>query len=225
MAAGDLTINGVDIGVVAAGADATAQGTAVANAINLKTAETGVTATSNAGVITLETANGVAVVIGGASANEAQTETHGPDLRHRDHDGRRRHGADRFRQPHRRHRQRRGQRHPGNGRSPEVGQQRPRRSGRRAEPVRLDRRQSANDSREPDGLAQPDSGPGNWANATLGRALRLILQNIGGALPGEMDRATQGQPAKYTFCCAENEEANPWEPLHVERGSRPTRVP
>jgi hypothetical protein len=61
-------------------------------------------------------------------------------------------------------------------------------------------------------------GQGTWANATLGRALRLILQNIGGALPGEMDRATQGQPGKYTFCCAENEEANPWEPLHVERG-------
>ena len=61
-------------------------------------------------------------------------------------------------------------------------------------------------------------GPGAWANATLGRALRLILQNIGGALPGEMDRATQGQPGKYTFCCAENEEASPWEPLHVERG-------
>lgn len=61
-------------------------------------------------------------------------------------------------------------------------------------------------------------GPGAWANATLGRALRLILQNIGRALPGEMDRATQGQPGKYTFCCAENEEANPWQPLHVERG-------
>ncbi len=61
-------------------------------------------------------------------------------------------------------------------------------------------------------------GQGAWANATLGRALRLILQNVGGALPGEMDRATHGQPGKYTFCCAENEEANPWEPLHVERG-------
>src|SRR5262249_14624371 len=61
-------------------------------------------------------------------------------------------------------------------------------------------------------------GQGAWANATLGRALRLILQNIGGALPGEMDRATQGQPGKYTFCCAENEEARPWGPLHVERG-------
>jgi hypothetical protein len=61
-------------------------------------------------------------------------------------------------------------------------------------------------------------GPGTWANATLGRALRLILQNIGRALPGDMDRATQGQPGKYSFCCAENEDANPWEPLHVERG-------
>ena len=61
-------------------------------------------------------------------------------------------------------------------------------------------------------------GQGTWANATIGRALRLILQNIGGALPGEMDRATQGQPGKFTFCCAENEEDSPWEPLHVERG-------
>ncbi len=64
-------------------------------------------------------------------------------------------------------------------------------------------------------------GQGNRANATLGRALRLILQNIGGALPGEMDRATQGQPGKFTFCCAENETENPWQPLHVERGFRP----
>jgi hypothetical protein len=61
-------------------------------------------------------------------------------------------------------------------------------------------------------------GQGAWANGTIGRAMRLILQNIGGALPGEMDRATQGQPGKYTFCCAENEEASPWKPLHVERG-------
>ena len=61
-------------------------------------------------------------------------------------------------------------------------------------------------------------GQGTWANATLGRALRLVMQNIGGTLPGEMDRATQGQPGKYTFCCAENEDDSPWEPLHVERG-------
>jgi len=64
-------------------------------------------------------------------------------------------------------------------------------------------------------------GPGAWANATLGRAMRLILQNIGGGLPGDMDRATHGQPGKYTFCCAENEEASPWEPLSVERGFAP----
>lgn len=61
-------------------------------------------------------------------------------------------------------------------------------------------------------------GQGAWANATIGRALRLCLQNIGGALPGEMDRATQGQPGKYTFCCAENEAESPWASLHVERG-------
>jgi len=64
-------------------------------------------------------------------------------------------------------------------------------------------------------------GPGAWANATLGRAMRLIQQNIGGALPGETDHATQGQPGKYTFCCAENEAGSPWEPLHVERGFAP----
>jgi hypothetical protein len=61
-------------------------------------------------------------------------------------------------------------------------------------------------------------GHGTRANATIGRALRLVLQNVGGALPGEMDRATHGQPGKHTFCCAENEAENPWEPLHVERG-------
>jgi len=61
-------------------------------------------------------------------------------------------------------------------------------------------------------------GQGTWANATLGRALRLMLMNIGRALPGDMDQATQGQPGKYSFCCAENEAASPWEPLHVERG-------
>jgi hypothetical protein len=61
-------------------------------------------------------------------------------------------------------------------------------------------------------------GQGRWSNVTLGRAMRLILQNIGGALPGEMDRATHGQPGKISFCCAENAEASPWEPLHVERG-------
>ena len=61
-------------------------------------------------------------------------------------------------------------------------------------------------------------GQGTRTNATIGRALRLVLQNVGGALPGEMDRATHGQPGKHTFCCAENEAESPWEPLHVERG-------
>ncbi len=64
-------------------------------------------------------------------------------------------------------------------------------------------------------------GQGARANATLGRALRLIMQNVGGALAGDMDRATQGQPGKYSFCCAENEKASPWEALHVERGFSP----
>lgn len=61
-------------------------------------------------------------------------------------------------------------------------------------------------------------GPGNRANATIGRAVRLTLQNAGGARAGEIDMATLGQPGKYTFCFAENEEESPWEPLHVERG-------
>ncbi|MBI2908129.1 MAG: hypothetical protein HYX92_10810 [Chloroflexi bacterium] len=61
-------------------------------------------------------------------------------------------------------------------------------------------------------------GPGTKANATIGRAIRLILINVGGALPGRLDRATQGHPSKYTYCIAENEDETPWEPLHVERG-------
>ncbi|MFC1928691.1 hypothetical protein ACFLXK_03695 [Chloroflexota bacterium] len=61
-------------------------------------------------------------------------------------------------------------------------------------------------------------GPGWRSNATIGRAIRLILMNIGGAFPGKTDMSTQGQPSKYTFCVAENEEESPWEPLNVERG-------
>ncbi len=61
-------------------------------------------------------------------------------------------------------------------------------------------------------------GQGWRANSTIGRAIRLILTNIGGAIPGVYDKSTLGQPAKYSFCIAENEEENPWEPLHVERG-------
>jgi hypothetical protein len=64
-------------------------------------------------------------------------------------------------------------------------------------------------------------GPGNRPNAVIGRALRLVLHNIGGGHPGTLDRATQGQPAKYTFCAPEHEERNPWEPFHVEHGYDP----
>ncbi len=61
-------------------------------------------------------------------------------------------------------------------------------------------------------------GQGNRANATIGRALQLVLRNVGGARPGEIDRATLGHPGKYTFCFAENEEDSPWESLASERG-------
>jgi hypothetical protein len=64
-------------------------------------------------------------------------------------------------------------------------------------------------------------GPGNRANATIGRALSLILLNIGGGIPGQIDKSTQGNPCKYTFCVAENEAANPWQPFHVEKGFKP----
>ena len=61
-------------------------------------------------------------------------------------------------------------------------------------------------------------GQGWRPNATIGRAIRLALLNIGGGTPGMLDRSTQGQPSKYSYCVAENEEENPWGPLHVERG-------
>ncbi len=61
-------------------------------------------------------------------------------------------------------------------------------------------------------------GQGWRANATIGRAVRLVCTNIGGALPGELDRAAFGHPGKYTCCIAENEDDSPWLPLHVERG-------
>jgi hypothetical protein len=61
-------------------------------------------------------------------------------------------------------------------------------------------------------------GEGWRANATVGRAIRLIQRNIGGSYPGTTCKATLGWPGKYTLCIAENEEASPWEPLHIERG-------
>ena len=62
-------------------------------------------------------------------------------------------------------------------------------------------------------------GPGFRANATIGRAIRLILMNVGGGWPGRGDMATQGSPAKFAYCIAEREDT-PWEPLHVALGFR-----
>jgi hypothetical protein len=64
-------------------------------------------------------------------------------------------------------------------------------------------------------------GQGNRANATIGRALQLVIRNVGGGRPGEVDRATLGNPGKLTFCFAEDEAGSPWEPLSVERGFPP----
>ena len=61
-------------------------------------------------------------------------------------------------------------------------------------------------------------GNGNRANATIGRAIRLLLVNALGGIPGQLDRSTLGHPGKYTFCVAEDEDESPWLPLSVERG-------
>jgi hypothetical protein len=61
-------------------------------------------------------------------------------------------------------------------------------------------------------------GQGTRANATIGRAVRLVMMNVMNTKPGLLDRATLGNPGKYSFCFAENEEGHPWEPMHVERG-------
>lgn len=61
-------------------------------------------------------------------------------------------------------------------------------------------------------------GPGNRANATIGRAVRLILMNACAAIPGLFDRTVIGHPGKYTYCIAENEAETHWAPLHVELG-------
>lgn len=61
-------------------------------------------------------------------------------------------------------------------------------------------------------------GQGTRANATIGRAVRLVMMNALNTRPGLLDRATLGNPGKYAFCFAENEDDHPWEPLHVERG-------
>jgi hypothetical protein len=61
-------------------------------------------------------------------------------------------------------------------------------------------------------------GPGDRPNATIGRALRLIIMNVLGIKPHEFDQSTHGTSAKYACCIAENEEESPWEPFHVEHG-------
>ena len=61
-------------------------------------------------------------------------------------------------------------------------------------------------------------GPGCRANATIGRALRLVMINLGGTRAGEVSMSTMGHPGRYTYCIGEYEERSPWEPLHVERG-------
>jgi hypothetical protein len=64
-------------------------------------------------------------------------------------------------------------------------------------------------------------GPGWRANATIGRALRLLLRNVCGAIPGVLDRSCFGHPGKFTYCIAEDETHSPWPPLHAERGIPP----
>jgi hypothetical protein len=66
-------------------------------------------------------------------------------------------------------------------------------------------------------------GPGYRANATIGRALRLAMINIGGAKPGETSMSTFGHPGRYTYCIGEFEEASPWPALARERGVEPGR--
>jgi hypothetical protein len=61
-------------------------------------------------------------------------------------------------------------------------------------------------------------GPGWQANAAIGRAIRLVMNNIGGGWPGAVALAGLGQPGRYTLCLAENEAQSPWAPLHVEAG-------
>ncbi|MCW5603101.1 MAG: hypothetical protein KIT18_00925 [Burkholderiales bacterium] len=64
-------------------------------------------------------------------------------------------------------------------------------------------------------------GPGWRANATIGRAIRLIMRNVIGTLPGELDRSSLGHAGKYSFCIAENETDSPWPAFHTTRGFRP----
>ncbi len=64
-------------------------------------------------------------------------------------------------------------------------------------------------------------GQGNRANSSIGRALQLVIRNVGGGRPGEVDRATFGSPAKLSFCFAEDEEGSPWTSLSTDLGAEP----
>src|SRR5262245_40979764 len=64
-------------------------------------------------------------------------------------------------------------------------------------------------------------GSGNRANATIGRAVRLIMLNVGGGRAPDLDKCTLGNPAKYTYCVCENEQHSPLAPYHVEHGYAP----
>jgi len=64
-------------------------------------------------------------------------------------------------------------------------------------------------------------GSGNRANATIGRAIRLVAMNVLGSIPGESDASSFGHPGKYTFCFAEDPPPDPWQPLHVQLGYEP----
>jgi hypothetical protein len=64
-------------------------------------------------------------------------------------------------------------------------------------------------------------GPGNRANATVGRAIRLILMNVCGSIPGALDKASLGHSGKFSYCIAEDEEGSPWQPFHADRGFDP----
>jgi len=61
-------------------------------------------------------------------------------------------------------------------------------------------------------------GQGNRANSSIGRAVQLTIRNVGGGRPGEIDRATHGNPGKLSFCFAEDEAGSPFDPLSVARG-------
>lgn len=65
-------------------------------------------------------------------------------------------------------------------------------------------------------------GSGHRANATIGRAVRLVMTTLGGAIPGQSDKSTFGHPGKFTYCIGERSDANPWQSIHEDRGFAPS---